>query len=211
MLLSLCACGGEESDATSGASPVEDEAAAPAENTEESAEPETIEVDENLFNVEVKLPASFFDGESAEEIIAAAEEQGIKKCVVNEDGSVLYTMSKDKHKEILEGLHTDAEESIAGLLEGEGAVLSFVDISYNDNFSEFNVTVNDQYSVWDMFSGFAFYIIGAYYQIFDGGDPAEIDVVVNFLDEAGELKDTMSYREFMDSENEEATAEESAG
>ena len=45
----------------------------------------------------------------------------------------------------------------------------------------------------------------------DGGDPAEIDVVVNFLDEAGELKDTMSYREFMDSENEEATAEESAG
>lgn len=211
MLLSLCACGGGKAaddavDATSAATEEGgDKAAAEADK-----ETDTLEVDENLFNVEVKLPASFFDGESAEEIIAAAEEQGIKKCVVNEDGSVSYTMSKDKHRELLDGLRSDAEESIASFLEGESAVASFVDIVYNDNFSEFNITVNDQYSTWDMFSGFAFYIVGAYYQVFDGANPDEVDVIVNFIDEAGELKDTMSYREFMDSEN-EAAEEESAG
>lgn len=207
MLLSLCACGGE-TEAPAEPVPGSEAPAAPGKRDEESDAPaQSIEVDEKLFNVELTIPASFFEDETEEDIKANAEEQGIKKCVINDDGSVTYTMSKDKQAELLEEMKTSAQESFASLLEGEEAVASFVDIQYNDDLSEFNITVNDHYSVWDAFYGFTFYLVGAYYQIFDGADPDTLDVIVNFVDESGEVKDTMSYREFMD--NSEATGEES--
>ncbi len=208
MLLGLCACGGEESPAETPAA----QQPAPSDKQEEKNDEEeglgSIEVDEKLFNVEVTLPANFFDGQTAEEIIANAKEQGINKCKVLDDGSVVYTMSKDKHAELMDDYLASVEEAVAALLEGESAVASFLDIQYNEDCSEFNVTVGSGYTVWDLFYGFEFYILGAYYQILGGADPDKVDVVVNFIDEAGNVKDTMSYREFMDNSAESETETE---
>lgn len=210
LCLSLCACGADEAPAAS----VQEKEESPAPVEQEEAGDESagvVEVEEKLFDVVINIPASFFEEESAEEIMANAEEQGIKKCEIHDDGSVTYTMSKQRHGELMEEFYADAEESFASMLEGEGAVASFVDIQHNENLSEINVTVNDQYTVWDMFNGFAFYILGAYYQIFDGADPDTVDVVVNFIDESGAVKDSMSYREFMDNSAETDAAAEGEG
>ena len=93
MLLSFAACGNAENETEITA--------------EDGSNP--ISAEENMLSVTVTLAATLFEDETKEEIIASAKENGISKCVVNEDGSVTYTMSKSKHKEMLE----DLEKSIA--------------------------------------------------------------------------------------------------
>lgn len=189
MSLSLCACGGGDKPADSASS------AAPAA---------PIQVDENLLSVEITLPASFFEGETEEEIIAGAEEEGFKSCTVNQDGSVTYTMSKAKHREVLEGFHTSMEETAASMVAGGGddAMESFLDIQFNDDMSQFDIYVDmEKFSGLEAFAALGFFVTGAYYQAFAGVDMDKVDVVVNFIDHAtNEVAHSMSYREFMESE-----------
>lgn len=185
MMVLLCSCGGQKAVDSSGT---------------DASESSTLEVDEGLLNVEITMPASFFEDSSEEEILAAANENGIKKCTINEDKSVTYEMSKATHKEVMDGLKTELENSIDALVNGEEAVASFRKIEYTNDFSEFNVYVDrDTYTSWDSLYVFAFYISGAYYQAFDGKDMDDIDVVVNFIDEeTSEIIESSSYREMAD-------------
>ena len=207
MTLSLCACGGgEKSPAQESTSSTNQETMEASDESTESVEGAEevddggIEVDEGLLSVEVTLPASFFEEETPEEIKAAAEENGFKECIVNEDGSVTYKMSKAKHKEMLEEMKASMDESIDEMINGEDAVESFVKIEYKDEFSSFDVYVNPElYTEWDGLYVLAFYLSGAYYQAFDGKDVEKIDIVVNFINnDTNEIISTSSYREWMD-------------
>lgn len=172
---------------------------------EQNASPETtsaqgpIAADENLLTVTVTLAPNLFQGKTEEEIIASAKENGITKCVVNEDGSVVYTMTKAKHKQMLADFEKSIEESNEGLINGEAKVESFLKIETNDNFSQFDVFVDPQkYTIWDNMNILAFYLQGVYYQCLAGAAIDDIDVVVNFIDnETNEVVETGSYREFM--------------
>lgn len=157
------------------------------------------EVDEGLLNVEITMPAHFFTDTTEEDIKVAAEENGFKDCTINEDGSVTYKMSKSKHKEMLNDLKSSFDESIASLLEGESAVESFKDITYNENFSKIDVLIDrNLYSDWDNISFLLFYISGAYYQAFDGVKDEDIDIVIDLIDvETNEVFDTASYKEWI--------------
>lgn len=212
LVFSLAACGGTAAEQGGGETPA-GTGAAPAISTAPTAapSPETdggIQVDEGLLTVEITMPASFFEDMTADEIKAAAEEEGYKACEINADGSVTYTMSKAKHREALADFKASVDEAIEEMISGEEAVASFRRIEYNNNFSRIDVYVDSAaYTTWDAFSGLAFYVMGAYYQILSGDDPDAVDVVVNFIDEAtDEVIHTMSYREFM-----EASAEADAG
>lgn len=195
MLFSLVACG-----STAGT-----EHAGTGENTEDAG---AIQVDEGLLNVDVTLAASFFEGMTAEEIQNAAKENGYSNCIVNEDGSVTYTMSKAKHQEVLADYKTSIDDTIAGLLAGENAVASFVSIEYNDDFSQVDVYVDAAaYTMWDSLYALTFYMIGAYYQSFAGVAADQIDVIVNFIDnDTKEILDTASYKEYMSNNSMDNTA-----
>ena len=98
------------------------------------------------------------------------------------------------------------------MLEGEEAVASFVSIDYADDFSKFDIYVNDQYSAWDNFYALAFYISGAYYQSFAGVKADKIDVVVNFIDnETKENLNTASYRDWISNIESESGEESVSG
>ena len=198
MVLSLCACGEQKTTSQNEQPPAESMA-----DTTDNSESTAIEVDEGLLNVEVTLPASFFEDESEEEIKAAAEENGFSKCTINEDGSVTYKMTKAKHKEMLAEMKSDLDESIAAMINGEEAVESFQKIEYADDFSKFDVYVDRaKYTAFDSLYVLAFYISGAYYQAFEGKDMNDIDVVVNFIDEAtNEIFESSSYRNLVDNAN----------
>ena len=193
MMLSLCACG-----ATAGQNeqPSEGAAAAAPDPSEEAA----MTVDEGLFEVEITLPASFFEEESEEEIRAKAEENGFRACIVQEDGSVTYKMTKAKHREMLEEMRADLDESISEMIHGEDAVKSFRKIEHAEDFSSFDIYVDRaEYTSLDGLYVLAFYLSGAYDQAFDGKDINRIDVVVNFIDEAtNETFASSSYRDFAD-------------
>ena len=69
---------------------------------EKKSDESGIAVDKGLMNVELTLPAGFFEGQSEEDIIASGKAEGIKEVKVNEDGSVYYKMSKKDHNEMLQ-------------------------------------------------------------------------------------------------------------
>lgn len=171
-------------------------------DTENKQNNEPVSVSEKILDVTVTLDASLFEGKTAEEIETAAKEKGIKKCVVNEDGSVTYTMAKSKHKEALKDMKLEIEKSFDQLINGEDNYESFVNIEVNDNCSKFDVFVNaDKFSSWDTMSVLGFYMQGVYYQSFSGVDNDEIDVVVNFINnETQEILETASYREYMNAQ-----------
>lgn len=170
----------------------------------ETKESGAISAQESLMNVTVTMAASFFKGETEQEIMEAAQTKGIKECVINEDGSVTYTMSKSKHKQLLKEMKKSLDETLAGMLEGENKVESFVKIEANDDFSKIDVYVDpEKYTIWDSMNAMSFYVSGTYYQSLSGVDFDKLDVLINFIDDVtGEILETASYREFMDNQAE---------
>lgn len=164
-------------------------------NTTSSEENAPIRTDENLLTVTVTLSSAIFKDETPEEIQANAKENGIQKCTINDDGSVTYTMSKAKHKEMLQDMKNSIDKTINELIQN---VASFVEIKPNDEHSQFDIYVNKaEYTVWDSMNAMAFYLVGVYYQCLLGTDINNIDVIVNFIDnETKDVIDTASYKAF---------------
>lgn len=152
-------------------------------------------------STQVTLSSFFFDGQTEDEIKAAAKENGYIDCEVNDDGSVTYTMSEKKYDEILDEMKSGFDELAAGCLSGENKVDSFVDIRHDDDFSEIDIYVDaEKYTALDGFYALTFYVTGAFYQAFNGVADDDIDVVVNFIDnETEEILNTASYRDFLSS------------
>ena len=85
------------------------------EQTSESG----IDVDTGLFDVTITLPASFFEDSPDFDPETYNEEQGYKKTVINEDGSVSITMSKTKHNELMAETKSSIDQSFMELIEAE--------------------------------------------------------------------------------------------
>lgn len=197
MLFSLVACGGptdtdSKTDGTEGKG--------------------SVQVDEGLFNVEVTVDASFFSGMTEEDITTGAKENGYKSCTVNADGSVTYTMTKAKYREMLDGFKASIDETINSVLNGEDKVASFISIDYADDLSKVDIYVDaTAYTMWDNLYALTFYMTGAYYQAFAGVATDEIDVVVNFIDNnTKEVLNTASYKEYMKNNTESETEGDTA-
>ncbi len=174
--LFLAACGGN------------DEEKAKQDNTKKDNGDDNskqVEVDKGLLNVEITLPASFFESdEDRDSTMAEAEKDGIK-VTKNEDGSLTYKMSKNKHKEVMKEIKRDMVASIDEIKNSEDYV-SIQDITHNDSFSEFNMIVDKaKYeNSFDSFAVFGLGIAGMYYQLFSGVDPEEYQVKIQVQDAA---------------------------
>lgn len=162
---------------------------------EEKEQEEGIEVDKGLLNVEVTLPASFFEGDDIEEVIAEAKAAGVSKVTRNEDGSLTYKMSKSKHKEML----GEMEESIIEYveeLENDDDFPSIKEISYKKNFQEFTLKVEREVfeNSFDGFATLGLGFTGIYYQVFAGGDLEKDKVIIHLQDvSTGENFDSIVY------------------
>ncbi|MED3662948.1 hypothetical protein P4476_13865 [Ureibacillus terrenus] len=151
---------------------------------EKASESEGINVDKGLLNVEVTLPASFFEGEDIDAAIAEAKEKGIE-VTKNENGSVTYKMSKAEHKEMMTEMENNMLETIEDLKNGEDFA-SIKDVQYNKKFTKFTVLVdkNAFENSFDAFAVFGLGVSGALYQLFNGADPEDYNVNIVVKDEA---------------------------
>lgn len=195
-LLFLTACGAEEDD---------------KKQTDNQKE-QSIEVDKGLLDVELTLPADFFEDETPEEIEAAAKEKGVKEVKVNEDGTVYYKMSKSAHKKMMKEMEKGVISSVDDLVNGED-YQSFKEISYNKDFTEFDVTVNaESYeNSFDSFGLFGLAYVSMIYSAFDGKSSDELKTTVDIIDEkTGEKTDTIVFPDDIeeDSENSDTGSEE---
>jgi hypothetical protein len=148
---------------------------------------ESVEVDKKLFNVEVTLPASMFEGESIDDIKTAAKENDIKEVTENEDGSITYKMSKDVHKKLMEKISTSIKETVEETKTSEDFV-SIKDITYNKSFSEFTMLVDKETyeNSMDGFATMALGMSGMLYQVYDGATEDEYSVTIKLQDESTE-------------------------
>ncbi|MFS0750574.1 hypothetical protein [Oceanobacillus sp. 1P07AA] len=190
LMISLAACG---SDSTQ-----QEEASAETENEESKKEDESVEVDKNLLSVEVNIPASMI--ESSEETIANAEEEGLE-VTENEDGSLTYKMSKSKHKEIMDEIKTQLNQTTEEITSS-GDYPSVQNVTANDDFSEFTMVV-DQEKYENSMDGFAAITLGfsgMFYQLYDGVSEDDYNIIIYVENENGEVFNTINYPEDMESD-----------
>ncbi|MCM3124341.1 MULTISPECIES: hypothetical protein [unclassified Mesobacillus] len=163
----------------------------------------SVEVDKGLFNVEVTLPASMFEGEDIDSAIEEAKAEGVKEVIKNDDGSVTYKMSKSKHKEMMKEIETGIQESLEEM-KTSGDFASIKDVTHNKTFSEFTLEVDKETyeNSMDGFAVFGLGISGAYYQLFNGADKDDYKVTIKVKDQAtGEEFDQIVFPDDME-ENE---------
>ncbi|MCM3584849.1 hypothetical protein M3182_03700 [Mesobacillus maritimus] len=200
----LAACSGANEDKA-------DQDAAGKENADENSE--EIEVDKGLLNVEITLPATFFeDEEDLNKTIADAEKDGIE-ATKNKDGSLTYKMSKKKHKEMLQEMKTEMVSTIDEMKNGEDYP-SIKDITYNDSFSDFTMIVDKEAfeNSFDAFATFGLGLSGMYYQLFSGVDPEDYEVKITVEDAATkETIDEVIYPDALEEMEEEEGEGEDQG
>ena len=159
-----------------------------------ASEDEAIAVDKGLFSVEIRLPASFFEGEDIDSIASDYEDKDIK-ITKNSDGSVTYKMSKSKHNEFMKEMKGNLIEQIEEIKNSED-YKSVRDITYNKTFSEI-ILVVEQEAFENSFDGFVALILGMtslYYQLFNGANPEDYKVTIYFKnEETGEIFGDVVY------------------
>ncbi|MGE7749893.1 hypothetical protein [Lysinibacillus fusiformis] len=146
-------------------------------------------------DVEVTIPALFFEGQDIDSVISKAKNSGIKEIIKNDDGSLTYKMAKPEHEEMMKGLKEGILANVDEIKASDD-FKSVKDITYNKSFSEFTVSVNKKEfeSSLDTMASVGLALTGMYYQLFNGADVENYKVTVIFNDESsGEVINTMVY------------------
>ncbi|GAF66641.1 metal ABC transporter metal-binding protein [Bacillus sp. TS-2] len=152
-------------------------------------------------DVEITWPAMFFETMTEEEIKAQAKEQGITDVTVDENGKVIYKVTKSQHKELMDEMEENIQIGIEEIINEDEITTSIKNVTYNKSYSEFTITV-DREQFENSFEAFAILpigMIGVYYQVFDGQEGENLKVTVNLEDEAsGEIFSEMVFPDDLD-------------
>ncbi len=173
----LVACGNSPASSTS--------AAGESESTFTSSEQQQIQVEEELFDVVITLPADFV-GETTQDELDADMNDHFHSATLNDNGSVTYAMSKRQHKELMAEIEKSIDEELTMLMEGED-LSSFTNIDHNKDFTTFTVTTTStELNLPEALSVMNFYMYGGLYNVFAGNTPDNIHV--DFVNsETGEI------------------------
>lgn len=110
----------------------------------ESDAPDEIQVDESLLTVDITVPASFLSMGGEEFTQAKVDEavtsEGYLSGKLNDDGSVVYTMTKLKHSELIEETKKSFDDSIEESLKDYPNVIA---VTRNDDFTEIRIEVKE--------------------------------------------------------------------
>jgi hypothetical protein len=204
LALSLAACGTAPSTADT---PAETPAPTAAPTTEpdislkEAADAistaEQIEVEDNLFDVTLTLPADYASDITAEEIAQQVADGKVHTGVLNDDGSVTYTMSKAQHAALLESIAAELRSTLDDMI-GSTDYPNLTRIETNDDFTDFTVYTTTQpgaVGLSDEMSVLIYYTCGKMYGIVSGQEPGNIHVdILNA--ESGELVSSHDSKDF---------------
>ncbi|MCF0258702.1 MAG: hypothetical protein HUJ54_02465 [Erysipelotrichaceae bacterium] len=149
--------------------------------------------------VTVTLPAFLVQGQKEEDLKAAAQKEGYDSCVLNEDGSVTYTMSAQINQQMKEKMHQSFVSSAANMMKSKDVPQSYDSVTYNDTGSRIDIEINpSMYKEGDTGYAVALFIPSLYWQCFSGTRPNEADVVINFINKnTGEMIETASYKLYL--------------
>lgn len=135
-----------------------------------------IDVDKNLFDVTITVPADLVGDTTQEELDAKATDSDIHSITLNDDGSATYVMSKSQHKKMMQELADNINSTLSDMVGSEDYP-NFTDIKANSDFTNFTVTTTStELDLTDSISIMGFYMYGGMYAIFNGSDVGNIHV-----------------------------------
>lgn len=181
MSLSLTACGSAPSLPTSSDStPPTSASSSATSNTTSStgdlSDLDGLEVDNNLFDVEITIPADLVGETTQEELKAQAIASGVHSVTLNEDGSATYVMSKAQHAQLMKDLADSINQSLSEMVGSEDYP-NVTGISANDDFTVFTVTTTStELTFQESFSVIGYYLYGGMYGAFAGDSRDNIHV-----------------------------------
>lgn len=185
---------------------IEEETDTKEETEEETETEEEINVDEKILNVDVTLPTVLIldEDETVEDLKESAKSiEGFLNVKDNEDGTVTYTMTKAKHKEMMDDFEDNLNKVIEDLIENpEGSITN---VEYNNDQSEFKVFVDpEKYNDIELFNGIIFYMQAALYRSFVGAEDFYTTVI--FINEdTDEIIEEMNSEAFYNKNTETST------
>lgn len=134
-------------------------------------------------------------------LLSLQNEDGFVDYTVEEDGSMTLVMEVSARDAELENSKVELDNAIAGLLDGDEEVASYVRIEYNDDVSIIDIYVDmGLYTEWDSFSAINLAFQGYFYQLLAGVKHEEMNGVVNIVNEStGEILNSVMYNEMAES------------
>lgn len=204
LALSLAACSTAPSTADTPAetpAPTAAPTTEPDSSLQEAADvistAEQIEVEDGLFDVTLTLPADYASDITAEEIAQQVADGKVHTGVLNDDGSVTYTMSKAQHAALLESVAAQLRSTLDDMI-GSADYPNLTAIETNDDFTDFTVYTTTQpgaVGLSDEMSVLIYYTCGKMYGIVSGQEPDNIHVdILNA--ESGELVSAHDSKDF---------------
>lgn len=206
LALNLCACSSSGQAEPSPAPAASESQASTGESTSETSDGledleslGDIEVDKNLFDVVITMPADLVGETTQEELDRQAAESGVHSITLNEDGSATYVMSKEQHKKLLEDTRQSIRTSLDEMVGSEDYP-NITSIEANDDFTSFTVTTTStEVSFTEAFSVIGLYMYGGIYGIFSGETPDNIHV--DFVNaDTGEIMESSDSKDMEESE-----------
>ena len=145
-----------------------------------------IEVEENLFTVEITVPSDFVGDTTQDKLDSTANELGYKSITLNDDGSATYIMSPKQHRQMMEEIANNINSSLSDMVGSEDYP-NITDISANEDFTKCTIaTTSTELSLAESFSVIGYYMYGGMYNIFNG-TPVD-NVHVDFVNaDSGEI------------------------
>jgi len=121
--------------------------------------------------------------------------------IENEDGSLTYKMSRATHNKMMQEIREGIDSYVAEVLESDDFP-TIENIEYDDGLTSVVITVTSEEefkSSFDAFIAFGIGLQAMFYQVFDGVDPDNINVVIEAKDQqTGEVFGTTVYPEDLD-------------
>ena len=182
LVLSLAGCGSSEPQ-TSATTQAATGSTTSTETTTGFEDLEAIgelEVDQNLFTVEITVPADFLgEGITQESLDADVAASNYISAKLNDDGSVTYVMTKAVHDEMMVGVRDNIQQALDEMV-GSEEFPSFTKVEANDDFTQFTVeTTSTELGLVESFSVLGFYMFGGMYHAFNGTQVD--DIAVTFI------------------------------
>ena len=169
-----------------------------------------VEVDKGLLNVEITIGADMLEtfDETAEEFKASLEENeevDFKDVTVNEDGSVTFKMSKSDHNKMMDEMLKSIDSSMAEIAQNKEDYPNVIDITHDKDLLNWKIKMSStEKTISESFLCFGLAIQSVFYHGFNGDKQA--DVVVDYVDEDGNIFDTWSSKSLEENEDSSDTS-----
>lgn len=159
---------------------------ATTDDTPSTDDSQKIEVDEGLLNVDITIPASFFETfsteaepYSAQDIVEDDLDPRIKNAVVNDDGSLTFTISKADHRALMQEMRQSIIDSTE---EAKANFSSLQSVEVSSDCTKIDMFVDRAAyeGSFDFFAAVSYEIQALMYQAFNG--TADKAVIVSIID-----------------------------